>query len=96
MGSSRRPACIAATTYTAQQPTRTRRSIRAAMRTLPMASVCRHDVVNTQSLAHFLARDAMFLREAATVGAPVLPSAATAYTDLIVASVLQLALAGAP
>jgi hypothetical protein len=64
------------------------------MRTLPMASVCRHDVVHTQSLAHFLARDAMFLRGEAE--APMLPSASTAYSALIGASVLQLAVAGAP
>jgi hypothetical protein len=59
-----------------------------------MASVCRHDVVHTQSLAHFLARDAMFLRGEAE--APMLPSASTAYSALIGASVLQLAVAGAP
>jgi len=65
------------------------------MRMLPMASVCRNDVVHTQSLAHFLARDAMFV-QAEGVVAPVLPSVNTAYTSLIWASVLQLALNPVP
>ena len=51
-------------------------------------------MVHTQSLAHFLARDAMLLREADE--GLVLPSASTAYTALVRASVLQLALARAP
>lgn len=61
------------------------------MRTLPMTSVCRHDVVHTQSLEHFLARDAMFVRAEGVV-APALPTLSTAYSTIIWASVQQLAL----
>lgn len=63
------------------------------LRTLQMQTVCRHDMVHTQSLSHFLARDQMFLQEAGpgTAPAPALPSTSTTYKNIIRASVLQLA-----